>query len=124
MGLNALAGNFLPLNIEGIIALIRAVDGDVSRLSTEQVQKIREILHLDDPRTIAQRTGQAVTGDELNRFLLVIGSRVATSPWVLVRAQRLYRYGTEEQRRQILDALSPILGNDFVRTFITEGVRS
>jgi hypothetical protein len=114
-------GNFQPHNVEDIIALIRLVDGDVSRLSTEQVLIIRKILHLDDPRSCADRTGQAVTDNELNNFLFEVGSRAATSPWLLQRAQRLYRNGTADQRRQILDALSPIMGNSFVWKFITEG---
>jgi hypothetical protein len=118
-----MSGNFQPHNIEGIIALIRAVDGDMSRLSTGQVQTIRRILHLDDPRTVAERTGQAVTDDELSTFLLEVGSRAVTSPWLLQRGQWLYRNGTDDQRKQILDALSPILGNDFVRKFITGGIR-
>jgi len=119
MGLNEMDGNFQPHNIEGVIALVHTVD--VSQLSPEQVQTIRRILHLDDPRSIAERTGQAVTDDELDRFLFEVGSRAVTSPWLLQRGQRYYRNGTEDQRKLILDALSPLLGNDFVRKFITDG---
>ncbi|HNX18258.1 MAG TPA: hypothetical protein PKM50_08045 [Methanoregula sp.] len=43
---------FMPEHVAGILILLNAVNGDLEKLSQEQVARIRDILHLDDCRSI------------------------------------------------------------------------
>jgi len=45
---------FLPDRTGGICLLIEAADGDIEKLSDLQITRIRQILHLDDPRSVEE----------------------------------------------------------------------
>jgi len=46
---------FLPDHAGGVILLLDALDWDLEKLSPEQLARCREILHLDNDRTVADR---------------------------------------------------------------------
>ncbi|MFA5346925.1 MAG: hypothetical protein WC294_02215 [Methanoregula sp.] len=120
MGLITVNKNFLPHNVDGIVALLQVVDGDASKLSADQLAVCRDILHLDDPRSIAERTIQTVSNFEVQKFLDELSFRQKTSPWILIKAVRIIRFGTESQRQRMLAALEPLMGNDWVRKMVLE----
>lgn len=47
-------GEGIPATREQAYSLIRAVDGDVDRLTSDQVKAIRDLYNLDEYRTVAE----------------------------------------------------------------------
>ena len=44
--------HFLPERIGGVLLLLDAVEGDLEKLSPDQITRVREILHLDTDLTV------------------------------------------------------------------------
>lgn len=52
--------HFLPDRIGGVLLLLEAVEGDLDKLSPYQIARIKEILFLDDPRTVQELVEQGI----------------------------------------------------------------